>query len=115
MGYCSPDRCRGECCKHVGVFVTEPVSAMKEFLWFLQVRGVRVSEVQDSELPTYYMQFDQRCQHLNDDGLCRIYGQRPEVCRSFPAQPSDLVGLPEGYCGYSFEQVEEGEPSLTPV
>jgi Fe-S-cluster containining protein len=30
-----------------------------------------------------------RCQHLDEDGLCSIYGERPAVCRGY---------LPDGIC-----------------
>ncbi len=83
---------------------------MVGFLQFLAERGATVLEVaSDDEERNFYMQFDQTCRHLAEDGRCGIYNEpyRPSICAEFPAHPSDLVGLPEGYCGYSFEWAEE--------
>ena len=42
----------------------------------------------------YFMDFGSK-------GFCAIYEQRPQMCRDFPLQPADILGLPE--CGYRFE------------
>ena len=35
-----------------------------------------------------------RCTHIGNDGLCRIYERRPQMCRDYPRN------LPEGKCEY---------------
>lgn len=37
-----------------------------------------------------YLKLDLACRHLNKDGQCSIYGQRPLVCRKYNCETSDL-------------------------
>lgn len=46
------------------------------------------------------------CNYIGEDNLCKIYENRPEVCKNFPSSPFE--GLPDG-CGYEgwiFQQRE---------
>lgn len=40
-----------------------------------------------------------------ETGKCRIYENRPQVCRDFPTHPIDIAALPR--CTYTFKRVEE--------
>ena len=62
----------GACCRQVVVKIAEP--SQDELRW-LKMRG----KVRDNQwrLPAV-------CKHL-DDNKCRIYGDRPAVCREYEA------------------------------
>ena len=96
-GTCPPEQCQGACCVFLGVFLSAP----SEQLDFLVTRGIPVVATTNEEVQ--YAMVPQRCQHLTPEGRCGIYASRPEVCRTFPTGPEDLLGLPN--CGYQF--VEE--------
>lgn len=52
------------------------------------------------------------CNYLSEDNLCKIYENRPEVCKDFPSSPFE--GLPEG-CGYEgwiFQKKEEQKQQI---
>ena len=49
-----------------------------------------------------------KCPHLQmlRDGTtrCKIYKNRPPFCKAFPADPEDIINIPD--CGFSFVKVE---------
>jgi len=53
---------------------------------------------------TVVIKSNSKCQYLKYDGkkhYCSIYDKRPEICRSFPWEPRQVVD----YCGFRFEDV----------
>ena len=71
----------GLCCSYVAVEIDGPstLEAATNILWYLYHRDVSVY-VDDGE---WMIQFETRCQNLEDDNRCSIYETRPPVCRSF--------------------------------
>jgi len=47
--------------------------------WFLLHEGATVF-VEDGE---WYLLVHSECRHLGEDRLCKIYAQRPEICRKY--------------------------------
>lgn len=101
QGECPPERCRGRCCEHVGVWFGDDALP---FIEVMKARGIQVLEDRRDVMGTnrYLVKFPQRCQHLTEEGLCGIYGkpERPQFCSDWPQEPSQLVNDP--YCGFSF-------------
>ena len=107
-GDCPPERCKGRCCRHVGVFFEEP--PWTPFLELLAVRGARVLTGGGGCL----VELPQRCQWLSSKGRCRLHPDmhptrqmpaRPRNCSEWPTHPDQLAL--DRDCGFSFEWVEE--------
>lgn len=71
-----------KCCTYVGVGIETPKRARyaTDILWYLYHENVYVYVDGDGE---WSVHFETRCRNLGDDLLCRIYEQRPHICRSF--------------------------------
>lgn len=96
-GECPPERCQGQCCKHVGIWLEPEADA----IW-MQTRGLEVKAVGER----FIVDIPQRCAHLTDNNLCDLYGQpsRPKNCEDWPISPSNTL-LDD--CGYTFRFVED--------
>jgi Fe-S-cluster containining protein len=72
----------GKCCTYVGVGINSPTTARyaTDVLWYLYHEGVYVYCDGDGE---WSVHFETRCRNLADDLMCRIYEERPHVCRAF--------------------------------
>jgi Fe-S-cluster containining protein len=72
----------GKCCTYVGVEVETPEGAKdaSDILWYLYHPGVYIY-IDGNE--DWSVHFESRCDNLGDDLLCRIYEQRPDICRGF--------------------------------
>jgi Fe-S-cluster containining protein len=72
----------GKCCTYVGVGIETPRRARyaTDILWYLYHENVYVYVDGDGE---WSVHFEARCRNLGDDLLCRIYEQRPHICRGF--------------------------------
>jgi Fe-S-cluster containining protein len=83
------DGCGGKCCTYVAVELDKPKSKsdFADMIYYLHHEHVKISIVQLSKKKrTWYLQFDGRCRHLNDAGLCEIYELRPKVCSDHSAE-----------------------------
>ena len=71
-----------KCCTYVGVGIETPNRARyaTDVLWYLYHENVYVYLDCDGE---WSVHFEARCRNLGDDMLCRIYEQRPHICRGF--------------------------------
>ena len=114
VGECPPERCRGRCCEHIGVWYDDTPDN-RAFIDSLRVRGVKVKEAGGKLL----VDIDQRCHWLRPDKLCGLHPdvipvgshlpQRPSFCWDWPQEPSQLIN--DLNCGFSF--IEEEEPVAT--
>jgi Fe-S-cluster containining protein len=77
--YCG--KCRGRCCKYYTIIIDEPEDAddYDEVRWFLAHEGcyVYIDEGQ------WHVNVVAGCRFLGDEGRCKIYEHRPDVCREF--------------------------------
>jgi Fe-S-cluster containining protein len=96
-GSCPPQRCKGQCCSFLGFSIPVEGVDTNPIEEFYRTRGVKM--INDGDVLSLF--FDQKCQHLTDEGLCAIYDSRPQVCRDFPVHPSNLRRL---NCGFYFER-----------
>jgi Fe-S-cluster containining protein len=72
----------GRCCTYVAVGINAPRTAgyAADVLWYLYHDKVYVYRAGDGE---WSVHFETRCRHLAPDLKCRIYEQRPHICRGF--------------------------------
>jgi Fe-S-cluster containining protein len=72
----------GRCCTYVGISINGPTSARyaTDVLWYLYHENTYVYRDGDGE---WSLHFESRCKQLGDDLLCRIYADRPHICRGF--------------------------------
>ena len=72
----------GRCCTYVGIEINAPTTARNatDVLWYLYHENVYVYRDGDGE---WSVHFETRCRNLTDDLLCRIYEDRPHICRTF--------------------------------
>ena len=77
------NRCTGsKCC----TYITEALgvaprskSDFEHLLWQVSHQGVEIYK-DDSD---WYLLINGRCEHLQPDGRCGIYAQRPSICREY--------------------------------
>jgi len=92
-----------KCCTYVAVGINPPTRARwaTDILWYLYHEAVSVYRDGDGE---WMVQFETRCRHLAFNKLCRIYPNRPHICRSFDNRSCE-VNDPGG--GQLFETPEQ--------
>ncbi len=79
----------GRCCTYVGIGINPPTSARyaTDVLWYLYHEGVYVYVDGAGE---WSVHFESRCRNLGDDLLCRIYADRPHICRGFDSRSCEV-------------------------
>jgi len=72
----------GKCCTYVGVGINAPSRPRyaTDVLWYLYHEGVYVYADGQGE---WSVHFEARCRNLGPDLLCRVYADRPHICRGF--------------------------------
>ncbi|MCP4043859.1 MAG: YkgJ family cysteine cluster protein [Gammaproteobacteria bacterium] len=68
-----------KCCTYVTQEIESPRSKLDfdNLLWQISHEGVQVYK----EKRSWYLLFHNRCLHLQGDGRCGIYTERPQACR----------------------------------
>ncbi len=72
--------CTGSiCCTYITQKIPGPRSRydFEHLLWQISHENVQVCRDRDG----WYLIVNNRCTHLQDDGRCGIYEQRPQICR----------------------------------
>ena len=79
----------GKCCTYVGVEIETPdnVKDASDILWYLYHPGVYIYIDGNDD---WSVHFESRCDNLGDDLLCRIYEQRPHICRGFDSETCEF-------------------------
>lgn len=72
----------GQCCTYVAVGINAPRTPgyATDVLWYLYHQNVYVYRDGDGD---WSVHFEARCKNLAPDLKCRIYEERPHICRSF--------------------------------
>ncbi len=75
------DGCEG-CCKHVAVGIDTPEDKddYDNIIWFLLHENVRVFVDHDND---WYLEFLTKCSALDENKLCKLYNERPNICRKY--------------------------------
>jgi Fe-S-cluster containining protein len=79
----------GKCCTYVGVEIDEPTGAKdaSDILWYLYHPGVYIYVDGNDE---WSVHFESRCRNLDENLLCRVYEQRPDICRGFDPETCEV-------------------------
>ncbi|MET0286149.1 MAG: YkgJ family cysteine cluster protein [Polyangiales bacterium] len=90
----------GLCCSYIAVAIDGPdtVKAATEILWHLYHDHVSIYRDSDDE---WMVQFETRCRHLASDNKCRIYADRPHICRTYSEDTCEVNASDEGMSFYS--------------
>ena len=82
-GDCLCDHCIGKCCRYFSMPIRQPAN------WddFHEVRGYLAHErtMVYVESGTWFLLVTSRCHYLTAEDRCRIYHDRPRVCREYTA------------------------------
>jgi len=113
------------CCTYVTQQIDVPRSKydFEILLWQVSHRGTAVYKDDDG----WFLMFDAPCSHLEHDGRCGIYEDRPTICRSHendfceydaPAEDGFQLYFPDypsllGYCKKRFKKWTTGNPAPT--
>ena len=78
------DLCTGcsRCCETVSIEVDAPRSPWEydQWVWALHHRNL---ELYVEKPERWFLHIETRCEQLNDEGRCRIYGEHPILCREY--------------------------------
>jgi Fe-S-cluster containining protein len=74
--------CVAHCCRYVSVEIDTPDTKWQydQILWMLIHENVSVYVEHDG---LYYVEFRTRCSALDEANLCKIYENRPRLCREY--------------------------------
>lgn len=120
------DRCTNStCCSYITQQIDVPRSKydFEILLWQVSHRGVGVYKDDDG----WFVMFDAPCTHLEMDGRCGIYEDRPTICRTHdndfceydaPAEDGFELYFPDYstllvYCKKRFKKWSTGNPAPT--
>ena len=80
--------CGGECCRSIAIKIDDPedINDYEDFKWYLYHSGITVYLDTDGD---WHVDFPVKCIHLTDDGKCKIYDDRPPVCRDYNVDECD--------------------------
>ncbi len=89
------DTCGGACCRFVVVAIGELTADQRRWA---EMRG----PVDFAYKGAFLWRLPVACQNLAEDGMCRIYASRPDVCREFEVG-GELCKKARGYRGETKE------------
>lgn len=94
------DLCSGctQCCEYVSTEIDKPTdqTTIDNIVWYLIHKDVWVWVDYDKN---WYVQFNTRCEKLEDDGRCNWYDYRPKLCQDYKQSECPR------YTGYPGEKV----------
>ncbi len=92
----------GRCCTYVSVGINAPrtLRFASDILWFLYHEKVSVYQDGDGD---WSVVFDTVCRNLGPERMCRVYADRPLICRDFDDTTCE-INAPSG--GIGFEDAE---------
>src|SRR4030042_1001208 len=102
------EKCTGLCCRYFALPIETPEDKgdYVDIKWYLCHKNITVFV----EKGDWYINIENRCKYLSEkDHRCRIYNNRPRICRGYRHSTCDFV---EGEYGYKLhftndKQMEE--------
>ena len=84
--------CQARCCRYITVMLPAPKQKadFDELSWFLAHEGISVYV----EGRRWHLEVRNRCKYLTKANLCRIYEDRPEVCRGYETEECEYPERP---------------------
>lgn len=76
----------GECCKAIAEEILQPKTKddYNDLKWYLWHENINLAIDKDNK---WVIEIKTRCKHLTKNNQCKIYNQRPPVCRNYsPSQ-----------------------------
>ena len=73
--------CGGQCCQYVALQIDTP-KTMEDFdhiRWYLAHEKIAIF----IEKTSWYLQINNACKYLSENGKCQIYERRPKICRDY--------------------------------
>jgi len=88
--------CGAKCCRYFCFEIDAPdtYEEFDDIRWFLLHEGITVHV---DEKGDWYISIDNRCKALGRDNGCRIYEDRPLICRKYTMDGCDHTGGDYGY------------------
>ena len=79
----------GKCCTYVGIEIDRPtrVRYVTDILWYLYHENIYIYVDGDND---WSLHFETRCRNLGDDLLCKVYEERPHICREFDNETCEV-------------------------
>jgi Fe-S-cluster containining protein len=77
-GRCSGSKCCSYTTEALGVAPRSKVD-FEHLLWQVSHQGVEVYKDEDG----WFLLFQARCEHIQPNGACGIYAERPQICRDY--------------------------------
>jgi Fe-S-cluster containining protein len=73
--------CGAICCKYVAIQIDQPTTPrdFDDIRWYIAHQEVWVF-VENGD---WYVCVDRRCKYLTRDNRCKIYDERPKICRKY--------------------------------
>ena len=99
------EKCTGLCCRYFALPIETPETKddYDDIRWYLCHRDITVF-VEDGD---WYLNVKNKCRHLTDgDHRCRIYNQRPNICRKYKHADCDFT---EGEYDYELHFTNDQE------
>jgi uncharacterized protein len=89
-GECLCDHCTGRCCRYFSLPIDNPTTwnDYDSIRWYL-AHGQTLIYVEKKQ---WYLLVMTKCTYLTDDDLCRIYLNRPKVCRDYTTDNCEYDG-----------------------
>jgi Fe-S-cluster containining protein len=83
------DRCTGLCCRYFALPIDTPKTREDhdDIRWYLCHEDITVF-VEDGD---WYLNVKNRCRHLDKNDRCRIYADRPAICRRYKRDDCDMT------------------------
>ena len=99
-------KCAGLCCRYVALPIETPKTRadFDDIRWYLAHEGFSIF-VDEGD---WYVNVAARCKYLTDENMCRIYLNRPRICRTYKDDNCDYHGGDYGY-DLHFSSTEELE------
>jgi Fe-S-cluster containining protein len=88
-------RCGAKCCRYICLQIDTPedFEQFEDVRWYLAHRGTSV-HVDEGD---WYLSVPVVCDELGPGDLCRIYENRPLICRKYSQDGCDFTGGDYGY------------------
>ena len=83
------DKCTGLCCRYFALPIETPETKedYDDIRWYLSHEGITVF-VEDGD---WYINIKNKCKYLSEDYSCKIYNERPRICREYTTADCDLT------------------------
>ncbi len=94
-----------QCCEYISLEIDKPKKKedFESIIWYVLHKNISVYIDEEGD---WYLEILAKCKALNNKGLCKIYKQRPEICRKHTQEDCEKYG--EGdYYKYLFKTRED--------